>query len=150
MRRFLIIFSVIFYSNLFAQELIDTDGDGIPDVEDHCPTVKGPKENNGCQWQEIICKFPLSLIFNFEQIHLESLHLKMLDEIIKLSKTNKIDKLVIINTQRKNSKKGLSENRAIEVKKYLKKNYFNTNKYEIVLKEENEDKISFKVEEKSN
>ncbi len=150
MRRFLIIFSVIFYSNLFAQELIDTDGDGIPDIEDHCPTVKGPKENNGCQWQEIICKFPLSLIFNFEQIHLESHHLKMLDEIIKLSKTNKIDKLVIISTQRKNSKKGLSENRAIEVKKYLKKNYFNTNKYEIVLKEENEDKISFKVEEKPN
>ncbi|STD59056.1 Uncharacterised protein [Empedobacter falsenii] len=95
-------------------------------------------------------KFPLSLIFNFEQIHLESLHLKMLDEIIKLSKTNKIDKLVIISTQRKNSKKGLSENRAIEVKKYLKENYFNTNKYEIVLKEENEDKISFKVEEKPN
>ncbi len=125
MRRFLIIFSVIFYSNLFAQELIDTDGDVIPDIEDHCPTVKGPKENNGCQWQEIICKFPLSLIFNFEQIHLESHHLKMLDEIIKLSKTNKIDKLVIISTQRKNSKKGLSENRAIEVKKYLKKNYFN-------------------------
>ncbi|MGV0938008.1 hypothetical protein ACTS91_13450 [Empedobacter falsenii] len=150
MRRFLIIFSVIFYSSLFAQELIDTDGDGIPDIEDHCPTVKGPKENNGCQWQEIICKFPLSLIFNFEQIHLGNHHLKMLDEIIKLSKTNKIDKLVIISTQRKNSKKGLSENRAIEVKKYLKKNYFNTNNYEIVLKEENEDKISFKVEEKSN
>ncbi|WP_314241696.1 hypothetical protein [Empedobacter tilapiae] len=148
MRKFLI---YLFFSPIiFAQELIDTDEDGIPDIEDHCSTVKGPKENNGCQWQEIICKFPLSLIFNFEQIHLANHHLKMLDEIIKLSKTNKIDKLVIISTQRKNSKKGLSENRAIEVKKYLKKNYFNTNNYEIVLKEGNEDKIFFKVEEKSN
>ena len=74
MRKFLI---YLFFSPIiFAQYLIDTDADGIPDVEDHCPTVKGPKENNGCQWQEIICKFPLSLIFNFEQIHLESLHLK--------------------------------------------------------------------------
>ncbi|MGV0847208.1 thrombospondin type 3 repeat-containing protein [Empedobacter falsenii] len=52
MRKFLIY--LFFSSSLFAQELIDTDGDGIPDVEDHCPTVKGPKENNGCQWQEII------------------------------------------------------------------------------------------------
>jgi outer membrane protein OmpA-like peptidoglycan-associated protein len=33
-----------------AQELslMDTDGDGIVDKEDKCPSVKGVKENNGC------------------------------------------------------------------------------------------------------
>ena len=29
---------------------IDTDFDGVYDYEDDCPTVKGPKENNGCPW----------------------------------------------------------------------------------------------------
>ncbi len=28
----------------------DTDGDGIPDDIDRCPTVPGPKENFGCPW----------------------------------------------------------------------------------------------------
>lgn len=27
---------------------VDTDGDGIPDVEDHCPTVAGLEKYNGC------------------------------------------------------------------------------------------------------
>ena len=26
----------------------DTDGDGIPDYKDECPTIKGVKENKGC------------------------------------------------------------------------------------------------------
>src|SRR3989449_3525132 len=30
----------------------DTDGDGIPDPEDKCPTVPGPKENQGCPWPD--------------------------------------------------------------------------------------------------
>jgi len=28
----------------------DTDGDGVPDNVDQCPTVAGPKENNGCPY----------------------------------------------------------------------------------------------------
>jgi OOP family OmpA-OmpF porin len=28
----------------------DTDGDGVPDNVDQCPTVPGPKENNGCPY----------------------------------------------------------------------------------------------------
>ena len=28
----------------------DTDGDGVPDDIDRCPTVPGPKENFGCPW----------------------------------------------------------------------------------------------------
>lgn len=27
---------------------VDTDGDGVPDTEDSCPTVIGPASNNGC------------------------------------------------------------------------------------------------------
>jgi OOP family OmpA-OmpF porin len=29
-------------------EKTDRDGDGVPDVEDRCPTVPGPRENQGC------------------------------------------------------------------------------------------------------
>ncbi|MDR3272458.1 MAG: OmpA family protein [Flavobacteriaceae bacterium] len=29
---------------------VDTDGDGVPDKDDKCPNVAGPKENNGCPW----------------------------------------------------------------------------------------------------
>ena len=30
----------------------DADGDGIPDSEDACPLVKGPRENRGCPWPD--------------------------------------------------------------------------------------------------
>ncbi|MHB8420561.1 MAG: OmpA family protein [Myxococcales bacterium] len=33
-------------------EAKDTDGDGIPDDIDRCPTVPGPKENFGCPWPD--------------------------------------------------------------------------------------------------
>jgi len=30
----------------------DTDGDGVPDHLDDCPTVPGPKDNNGCPYND--------------------------------------------------------------------------------------------------
>ena len=30
----------------------DKDGDGVPDTIDRCPDVPGPKENNGCPWPD--------------------------------------------------------------------------------------------------
>jgi outer membrane protein OmpA-like peptidoglycan-associated protein len=30
----------------------DTDGDGVIDKDDACPTVAGPVENNGCPWPD--------------------------------------------------------------------------------------------------
>lgn len=30
----------------------DTDGDGIPDPDDDCPTIPGPAANNGCPWPD--------------------------------------------------------------------------------------------------
>jgi OOP family OmpA-OmpF porin len=32
--------------------LKDTDGDGLPDNMDECPTVPGPRENRGCPWPD--------------------------------------------------------------------------------------------------
>src|SRR5207248_154777 len=29
-------------------ELKDSDGDGVPDIDDQCPDVAGPRENHGC------------------------------------------------------------------------------------------------------
>ncbi|HZN03184.1 MAG TPA: dockerin type I domain-containing protein [Candidatus Polarisedimenticolia bacterium] len=34
--------------------LIDTDGDGVPDCSDRCPTVPGPWSNDGCPEEEIV------------------------------------------------------------------------------------------------
>ena len=33
-----------------AQGAPDTDGDGLPDTVDNCPTVPGPRANGGCPW----------------------------------------------------------------------------------------------------
>jgi outer membrane protein OmpA-like peptidoglycan-associated protein len=30
----------------------DSDGDGVPDNQDDCPTVPGPRENRGCPWPD--------------------------------------------------------------------------------------------------
>lgn len=32
--------------------MADTDGDGVIDKDDACPTVAGPAENNGCPWPD--------------------------------------------------------------------------------------------------
>ncbi|WP_282628950.1 OmpA family protein [Empedobacter sedimenti] len=131
MRRFLIIFSVIFYSNLFAQELIDTDGDGITDIEDHCPTVKGPKENNGCQWQEMICYSTPTIYFEKDKTNINESELKQLDNYISSFlnslKKEELEQLSIISytslDSDKNKLKKLAKKRAENVKKIMiKKN----------------------------
>lgn len=39
-------------SNLGCPLHVDTDGDGVPDDIDRCPVVPGPKENFGCPWPD--------------------------------------------------------------------------------------------------
>ncbi|HXN55238.1 MAG TPA: OmpA family protein [Myxococcales bacterium] len=39
-------------SNLGCPLAVDTDGDGVADDIDHCPAVPGPRENFGCPWPD--------------------------------------------------------------------------------------------------
>lgn len=43
-----ILFSFLFVISSFQAQTIDTDHDGIPDIEDQCPTAAGIRENYGC------------------------------------------------------------------------------------------------------
>lgn len=48
-RLIVLLISFLFSVSLHAQSTPpDTDGDGVNDMEDVCPTVKGTKENKGC------------------------------------------------------------------------------------------------------
>lgn len=42
------IVNLIFAQTLYNQICLDTDGDGVLDINDDCPTVVGPSSNNGC------------------------------------------------------------------------------------------------------
>ncbi|HCC93898.1 MAG TPA: hypothetical protein DEQ26_06155 [Flavobacteriaceae bacterium] len=125
MRKFLIY--LFFSSSLFAQELIDTDGDGIPDIEDHCPTVKGPKENNGCQWQEMICYSTPTIYFEKDKTNINESELKQLDNYISSFlnsfKKEELEQLSIISYTNldsdKNKLKKLAKKRAENVKKIM-------------------------------
>jgi outer membrane protein OmpA-like peptidoglycan-associated protein len=39
-----------FAGAIFSPHVRDTDADGIPDREDRCPRVRGPRANRGCPW----------------------------------------------------------------------------------------------------
>jgi outer membrane protein OmpA-like peptidoglycan-associated protein len=39
---------------------VDSDGDGVPDYLDKCPTVAGQKDNNGCPAKEVEAKKELT------------------------------------------------------------------------------------------
>jgi hypothetical protein len=43
---------------------LDTDGDGIPDADDACPTVPGPASNDGCPFGGPSGKGPDNLAFS--------------------------------------------------------------------------------------
>ena len=130
MKSLLFIINIFFSPIIFAQDLIDTDGDGIPDVEDHCPTVKGPKENNGCQWQEMICYSTPTIYFDKDKTEISESELKQLDNFISSFlnslKVEDIEKLSIISYTNldsdKNKLKRLAKKRAENVKKYMIKN----------------------------
>lgn len=37
---------------IYQNKSKDTDGDGVSDKDDACPTIAGPAENNGCPWPD--------------------------------------------------------------------------------------------------
>ncbi len=42
----------VFAGLTFARQVFDQDKDGIPDEEDKCPKVPGPRDNMGCPWPD--------------------------------------------------------------------------------------------------
>jgi outer membrane protein OmpA-like peptidoglycan-associated protein len=101
---------------------LDTDKDGIIDCEDQCPDVAGVKELKGCP---IICKaFDVSPVyFDFDKATLRPEGMAALDAFInQLGDCKQYDIVVdgftcSIGTKKYNQ--GLSEERALEVVKYL-------------------------------
>jgi len=106
----------------------DTDGDGVSDSKDKCPTIKGLAENNGCPTvsSEVWTLFYAELKdvrFANNSDSLNSTSLQKLDNVARLMQTNKDYTLKVsgyadsVGTERNN--KNLSGRRAIAVKNYL-------------------------------
>jgi outer membrane protein OmpA-like peptidoglycan-associated protein len=73
----------------------DRDGDGVPDGEDRCPDVAGPRENHGCPpYQKLVVhpdKLELKekLYFSWNQAALQEASFPALDEVVQALKDNK-------------------------------------------------------------
>ncbi len=102
---------------------LDSDGDGVIDCEDKCPTEKGPASNNGCpDWAEISVS---ALLFDFDKSDLRPEGEAELDKLASQLNASKEYDIVIgghtdsVGTEEYNMK--LSERRAQAVVKYLLK-----------------------------
>ncbi len=100
---------------------LDSDGDGVIDCEDKCPTEKGPASNNGCpDWVELQIS---SLHFDFDKSELRPEGKAELDKLAAQLNASKEYNIVVgghtdsIGTEEYNMK--LSERRAQAVVKYL-------------------------------
>jgi outer membrane protein OmpA-like peptidoglycan-associated protein len=100
---------------------LDSDGDGVIDCEDKCPTEKGTASNNGCpDWVEI--QIP-ALHFDFDKSELRPEGKVELDKLASQLNASKEYDIVVgghtdsVGSEDYNMK--LSEKRAQEVVKYL-------------------------------
>ena len=100
---------------------LDSDGDGVIDCEDKCPTVKGPASNNGCpDW--VTTEGP-TIYFDFDKYVIRDEAKAGLDKLVDALNTSKEYDIVIgghtdsVGTEDYNMK--LSEKRAQAVVKYL-------------------------------
>jgi len=100
---------------------LDSDGDGVIDCEDKCPTEKGSASNNGCpDWAEI--EIP-ALLFDFDKSFLRDEGKTVLDNLASQLNSSKEYDIVVgghtdsVGTEAYNMK--LSERRAQAVVKYL-------------------------------
>lgn len=71
----------------------DTDGDGINDEADKCPTLKGTKEKNGCPVEEIKKEIIEKINYAAKRIQFQSakavllpFSIKILDEVVTILK----------------------------------------------------------------
>ena len=100
---------------------LDSDGDGVIDCEDKCPTEKGPASNNGCpDWAEVEVS---ALLFDFDKSDLRAEGKAELDKLASQLNASKEYDIVVgghtdnVGTEDYNMK--LSERRAQAVVKYL-------------------------------
>lgn len=127
MKAILFIISLFFSLFLFAQTDIDTDEDGVPDIEDSCPTIKGPKENKGCQWEEMICYGPIQINFLKDSIKLsneEKENLKgFAKALLRDIKPSDLEKIALVSYTNsdndKNKLRKIAYKRVSIIKKYL-------------------------------
>jgi outer membrane protein OmpA-like peptidoglycan-associated protein len=100
---------------------LDSDGDGVIDCEDKCPSVAGPASNNGCpEWTELVVPI---IYFDLNKSTLKPDGKAELDKVVQALVASKEFNIVIgghacdLGTDKYNMK--LSEKRAQEVVKYL-------------------------------
>ena len=100
---------------------LDSDGDGVIDCEDKCPTEKGPASNNGCpDW--VTAEGP-TIYFDFDKSDIRDGAQAGLDKLVNVLNASKEYDIVIgghtdsVGTEEYNQK--LSERRAQAVVKYL-------------------------------
>lgn len=100
---------------------LDSDGDGVIDCEDKCPTEVGPASNNGCpDWADISVE---TIYFDFDKSDLKDPFKAELDELASQLNASKEYQIEVgghtcnIGTDAYNMK--LSEKRAQAVVKYL-------------------------------
>lgn len=100
---------------------LDSDGDGVIDCQDKCPSVAGPASNNGCpEWTDLVVP---TIYFDLNKSTLKPEGKAELDKLVQTLVASKEFNIVIgghacdLGTDKYNMK--LSEKRAQEVVKYL-------------------------------
>ncbi len=112
------------------EELIDTDGDGIFDKDDKCPTEPGPIWNDGCPERDEVKVEDAQIVilkgieFEFDSAVIKDESFGILDEVVKALKQNPEIRLVEVqgHTDERGShayNDDLSKRRAASVVTYL-------------------------------
>ena len=104
---------------------VDSDGDGVPDNEDNCPTSPGTAETNGCPELDEATQRLLEekVRFEFDQARVQDSYKQLLDSIV-VALTNYPDHVLLIKGHAdyigsEEYNQALSEQRAEAVKEYL-------------------------------
>nr|WP_262921370.1 OmpA family protein [Maribellus maritimus] len=100
---------------------MDSDGDGVIDCQDRCPTEPGSVDNDGCpDWETI--QIP-NILFDFDKSTLRSEGKEELDKLVDKLQSSKEYEIEVgghtDSTGPERYNMGLSEKRAQAVVKYL-------------------------------